>query len=185
MLTHLLTTTCLVRSLPSCGGIPIVGGQCVLDFRIINALLLFSKSPHKDGQFSLASDIIEETLTPLVTFLSLSCMFSVLFFSPSLPPPPASLFLLPLVPLSLLPLLPSLCLLKVFPSTLDQEKMHGESPYNIMFGMSAMSVCLFICLTSLNHPLFPSLVLFSSPSFFFPLSPTLLLSSSLCSSFFP
>ena len=28
----------------------------------------------------------------------------------------------------------SLSRLKVFPSTLDQEAMHGESPYNIMFG---------------------------------------------------
>ena len=28
----------------------------------------------------------------------------------------------------------SLSHLKVFPSTQDQEAMHGESPYNVMFG---------------------------------------------------
>ena len=27
---------------------------------------------------------------------------------------------------------------KVFPSTLDQKDMHGESPYNIMFGKSSL-----------------------------------------------
>ena len=154
MLTCLLTTTCLVRSLPSCGGIPIVGGQCVLDFRIINALLLFSKSPHKDGQFSLASDIIEETLTPLVTFLSLSCMFSVLFFSPSLPPPPPSLFLLPLVPLFLLPLVP-LPSSPLLPSLLSVslrcfqvlwiKKKCTESRHTI--SCLVRQPCLFVCLS--------------------------------------
>ena len=29
--------------------------------------------------------------------------------------------------------------LQVFPSTLDQEKMHGESPYNVMFGKHSYS----------------------------------------------
>ena len=29
---------------------------------------------------------------------------------------------------------------QVFPSTLDQEKMHGESPYNIMFGKQFLYV---------------------------------------------
>ena len=63
------------------------------------------------------------------------------FFLPSslLPPfPPSSLPLsfIPLFPPSLSPPPPPL---QIFPSTLDQADMHGESDYNIMFGKSAPS----------------------------------------------
>ena len=33
---------------------------------------------------------------------------------------------------------------KVFPSTLDQKDMHGESPYNIMFGKKIVEQCICI-----------------------------------------
>ena len=74
-------------------------------------------------------------------------------FSLSLPSPslflPSSLLLS--LSSSLLPLLPPL---QIFPSTLDQADMHGESNYNIMFGKSAPPQTMPLKLHPLQDPTF-------------------------------
>lgn len=43
--------------------------------------------------------------------------------------------------------------IKLFPSDLNQEDMHGDSVYNIMFGESRhlQSLCVFFCDHGISH----------------------------------